>query len=217
MKQIRFTHNEENHSMRIETDDSGQEYFVGYAAAYNSRSSLILERGRLFYEVLMSGCFDRVLQSPNLDVMLTVNHQLIHNLGRTISKNLTLQSDNIGLRFRAKIPNTTLGKDTKEMIERGDYTDCSFSFSVDESGEKWEREDSGDILHTVSEVSGLYDVTICTLHGAYENTKIDVERASRMINQIEEEEKKKMEKEREEFESQQQKKKRIVIMNKLKP
>lgn len=185
MKQTRITIKEDGPSVRAELSDEGKMYFVGYAAVYNSRSSVILERGRMFIEILSPGCFDRVLQNPNIDVILTINHQSIHNLGRTISGNLSLTLDNIGLKFRAAVPNTTLGKDTWEMISRGDYTDCSFSFSVDESGEKWERDTDGGLLHTVKEVSGLYDVTICTLRGAYEQTIVDVERASRMFNEIE--------------------------------
>ena len=190
MKQSRITISGEHNSIRAEVDEGGKKYFVGYAAVYNSRSRLILERGREFVEILEPGCFDRVLENNKLDVILNVNHQKLHNLGRTISGNLTLTSDNIGLKFRALVPNTTLGNDTYEMIQRGDYTDCSFSFDLEEAGEKWERENNG-LLHRVGEVSALYDVCICTLHGAYAETIVDVERANRMLGEIEAEQVKK--------------------------
>lgn len=171
-------------SIRAEKSDDGKMFFVGYAAVYNQRSKLILERGRIFYEILLPGCFDRVLQDPNLDVVLSVNHLDLYSLGRTVSGNLKLESDSVGLKIRASVPNTTLGRDTFEMVERGDYTDMSFQFSVDASGEDWIRDGDGNLLHIVREVSALYDCTICTLRGAYGETVIDVERASRMFTEL---------------------------------
>lgn len=174
---------ENKSSIRTETID-GINYFVGYAAVYNSRSRLILENGKVFFEILLPGSFDRVLADPALDVVLCIDHEHKTNLGRTISGNVKLESDEIGLKFRALVPNTSLGRDTLEMISRGDYTDCSFLFSVNSDGETWERDGDGNMIHIISQVAALYDVTICTLRGAYEQTIIDVETASRMYKEL---------------------------------
>jgi hypothetical protein len=52
---------------------------------------------------------------------------------------VTLVEDERGLKVRAQLPNTTLGRDTAELIRRGDVDSMSFGFSVirdtwDESG-----------------------------------------------------------------------------------
>lgn len=188
MKQSRITHDPNAPLVRAEKSDDGKRYFVGYAAVYNSRSRIIYEHGRIFYEVLIPGCFDRVLKDERLDVVLTINHQLIHNMARTISGTLSLESDERGLKFRALVPDTQDGNDTWEMISRGDYTDCSFSFAVDDSGEKWIREDK-QLLHEVHDISMLEDIAICTLRGAYGATMVDTERALRAQIEFEEEDK----------------------------
>jgi HK97 family phage prohead protease len=193
MKQTRITTKESGQSIRAELDTEGKRFFVGYAAVYNSRSRLIFEQKRIFNEIMEPGCFNRVLADPKIDVILTLNHEKIYNLGRTSSGNLTLESDNIGLKFRASVPDTNLGNDTWEMIKRGDYTDCSFSFSVNPSGEVWEREGMGELIHRVKDVSDLYDVAICTLRGAYEETIVDVELAMRMDKELDKEKLKELE------------------------
>ncbi len=184
MKERRYTIlNDSKPSVRIEKEGE-KSYFSGYAAVFNQRSKLIFEGGRMFNEILKPGCFDKVLEREDLDVILTLDHEHFYNLGRSISGNLVLSTDEIGLKFRAPVPNTTLGRDTEEMISRGDYTDCSFSFQVEESGETWERDGDGNLLHIVNEVSALYDATICTLRGAYGETIINVERAERMFKEL---------------------------------
>jgi HK97 family phage prohead protease len=179
MKQTRISHDEKEPLIRAEIGEENKKYFTGYAAVYNSRSRIIYESGRVFHEVLIPGCFDRVIVDEKLDVVLTINHQKLITLARTISGTLSLTSDSRGLKFKASVPDTQAGNDTWEMIKRGDYTDCSFAFSIEDTGEKWERDGEGELLHVVNEVSALYDVAICTVHGAYGATMVDIEKASR--------------------------------------
>jgi len=179
MKQTRISHDEKTPLIRAEKSEDGKRFFTGYAAVYNSRSRIIYEMGRMFHEVLMPGCFDRVVQNERLDVVLTINHQKLIILARTVSGTLQLETDERGLKFKASVPDTQAGNDTWEMISRGDYTDCSFAFDIEDTGEKWEREEDGGLLHVVNEVSALFDVAICTVRGAYGATMVDVERATR--------------------------------------
>ena len=182
-KQTRNTIITGSPAVRAESID-GKMYFKGYAAVYNTRSRMIFERGKMFYEILLPGCFDRVLADPSIDVVLSLDHNHFYNLGRTVSGNLLLRSDETGLYFEASVPDTNLGRDTFEMVLRGDFTDMSFMFSVNASGETWERDGDGNLIHYVKEVSGLYDVTICTLRGAYAETIVDVEVAARMFSEL---------------------------------
>jgi len=183
MRERRFTiYDGKTPSIRAEKQGDKM-FFVGYAAIFNVRSKLIFANGDFFVEIIKPGAFkNALLQNP--DVVLTLDHDHFFNLGRTSSGNLELSEDATGLLFRALVPNTTLGRDTFEMVSRGDYTDCSFAFSVNPAGEEWIREDNGGLLHIVNEVSALYDVTICTLHGAYGETIINVEMAQRMFKEL---------------------------------
>lgn len=174
---------DENAAIRTLVEE-GIKYFEGYAAVFNKQSRIIFERGKTFIEVINRGAFDNVLKDQNIDVVLTLDHVHFYNLGRTISGNLTLTADEIGLKFRAKVPNTQAGNDTYEMVSRGDFTDCSFSFTVDSDGETWTRNEEGKLLHIVNRVSGLYDVTICTLYGAYGDTEINTELVNRKYKEL---------------------------------
>jgi HK97 family phage prohead protease len=179
MKQVRISHDLKESLIRAEKSEDGNRYFVGYAAVYNMLSRIISENRRTFHERLEPGCFDKVLNKAGADIVLTINHEKIYILARTTSGTLILETDQRGLKFKALVPDTQAGNDAWEMINRGDYTDCSFSFNVDESGELWERDQEVGLIHVVKEVSELYDVAICTLRGAYEGTVIDVERVFR--------------------------------------
>lgn len=164
-------------------EEDGKRYLQGYAAVFNSRSRLIAERGRVFYEYIEREAFDDVLERGDLDVLLTFNHKFDQIMGRTKSGTLELRTDETGLFFKAEVPNTSLGNDTWEMVQRGDYPDCSFVFTIEK--DRWERDAEGNPIHFVERVNGLYDVAIC-VNGAYEQTSVSAEYA-RAIEELEEE------------------------------
>lgn len=171
-------------AVRAEKDDKGNRYFVGYAAVFNQRSKLIWDWDRMFYEIVLPTAFDTVLARENLDVPLVMNHIKYESFGRTISGNLELGTDEVGLWLRCLVPNTTLGNDAYEMVERGDYTDMSFRFSIEDSGSRWYKNNDGELIHEIREILDLLDVTICSLHGAYGETVIDTEVANRMYDEL---------------------------------
>lgn len=184
MKELRYNIEQ---SVRVSESD-GKRYLSGYAAVFNSKSRLIYERGKFFYECISPRAFDNVLQSGDLDVVMTFNHKQDSVIGRTTSGTLTLAVDEVGLRFTVEVPNTTLGNDTYEMVQRGDYNQCSFTFSIPEGGDKWSRDDSGDAIRTVNEISRLYDVCICSVNGAYAETNVEAEYAARCIAELDKDE-----------------------------
>lgn len=171
-------------AIRAEKDKEGKRYFVGYPVVFNVRSKLIWDWDRIFFEIILPEAFDRILERDNLDVPLVTNHNRNNVLARTISGNLEIVKDDIGLAIRSLVPNTTLGNDTYEMIERGDYTDMSFMFRVEEGGSKWYKDADGNLIHEVREILDLLDLTICSYHGAYEETVIDTEMANRMYDEL---------------------------------
>ena len=175
---------EKQYHSRIQTDEEGKEYIVGYGSVFNYKSKIITEyvaserEYRTFYEVIETGAFDRVLSS-NPDIVISKDHDFKNILGRTTSGTLKLDVDEKGLRYTVLIPDTSLGRDTKEMIMRGDYFESSFIFTVNAANERWEKDnETGIWVRYIKEVEGLYDVCICSYRGAYSGTDIEVAQRS---------------------------------------
>ena len=99
--------------------------FEGYAAVFNSRS----ENLGGFTEFVAPGAFTRSLKTRN-DVKLLWNHDSGQVLGSTRARTLTLSEDSRGLKVTAQLPNTQLGRDTAELLKRGDVDAMSFGFNV---------------------------------------------------------------------------------------
>ena len=154
--------------------ESGQRYFEGYAAVFDQDSKLMTEGGRIFYETIERGAFDKVLQTDP-DVVLTINHDKSKLLARTKSGTLTLFVDDVGLRYKATVPNTTDGNDAYEMVSRGDLYESSFKFGLRPSKDAtWNMDANKKVWkRSVSNIPLIKDVAIVT-EGAYANTDVTV-------------------------------------------
>lgn len=99
---------------------------TGIAAVYGQPSRLIREQGRTFTERIAPGAFGAIA-----DVKLYYNHDASMPLARTQSGTLKLDSRSDGLHYTATLPDTTLGNDVRELLQRGDLTGAmSFGFFV---------------------------------------------------------------------------------------
>ena len=130
---------------------------AGYAAVYGQDSREIVEGGRKFTERIAPGAFNETLSS-GADVKLYYNHDASMPLARTRSKTLTLRSDRNGLAFSAELPDTTLGRDIKTLLERGDLSgEMSFGFFVNE--DSWNKDRTQRLVKKASlvEVSIVQD------------------------------------------------------------
>ena len=137
---------------RIEADKEART-ITGYAAIYNSDSE---DLGG-FIERMAPGSFDGRLQD---DVRVLFNHDNNLVLGRTISGTATLEVDEKGLRYTCQLPDTSYAKDLIELMERGDVTQSSFAFTIED--ESWEERADGMLIRTVKKVGQLYDVSPVT-------------------------------------------------------
>ena len=130
-----------------ETADGMQ--FEGYASVFNSRS----ENLGGFTEFVAPGAFTRSLKSRN-DVKLLWNHDAGQVLGSTRAKTMSLVEDERGLKVTATLPNTSLGRDTAELIRTGIIDSMSFGFNVIK--DSWNTEGNERTLHSVR----LFEVSI---------------------------------------------------------
>lgn len=138
------------------TDPAEGRRVSGYAALFNSDSR---DLGWGFVERIMPGAFDDALADDERCVLALLNHYEGRGVlakHRAGGGTLTLEVDERGLKYSFDAPNTALGDELLEGIRRGDISESSFAFTVEE--EIWEQK--GDrYLRTIHKVGRLFDVS----------------------------------------------------------
>jgi HK97 family phage prohead protease len=132
----------------------------GYAAVFNSNSEALP-----FIERIAPGAFKRSLRSKN-NIYLLWNHSSSDVLASTRAGSLRLSEDEYGLRVEADLPMTSLGKDAKVLIQRGDVTGFSFGFTVPPGGDSWNADGTERTLKSVR----LLEVSTGVAFPAYPST-----------------------------------------------
>jgi HK97 family phage prohead protease len=133
--------------------------FTGYAAVFNAPSQPLP-----FIERIAPGAFKRSLKARN-DIKLLWNHDTGAVLGSTRAGTLKLEEDSYGLRVTATLPDTSLGKDVRTLVQRGDVSAMSFGFSVPANGDSWNTDGTERTLRSVR----IHEVSIVAFP-AYEQT-----------------------------------------------
>ncbi|MBO1121631.1 HK97 family phage prohead protease [Enterococcus casseliflavus] len=149
----------------------GKKFLTGYAIKFGQRSKKLGN----YYEIIDSRALDGVSLT---DVKALVDHDYSKVLGRTLSNTLSLEIDNVGLKFEIELADTTYANDLYKSIERGDINECSFGFRIDETDRNSttvERVDSDTYLRTVKKIKELREISIVSLP-AYENTNAEIKR-----------------------------------------
>jgi hypothetical protein len=131
-----------------ETDEGMQ--FSGYAAVFNSDSEPLP-----FIERIAPGAFKGSLRNRN-DIKLLWNHDTASVLGSTRAGTLRVTEDARGLFVEADLPNTSTGRDARELIGRGDVDSMSFGFTVARNGDEWSADGS---VRTLTKIN-LHEVSI---------------------------------------------------------
>ena len=131
-----------------ETDEGMQ--FSGYAAVFESDSEPLP-----FIERIASGAFKGSLRNRN-DIKLLWNHDTASVLGSTRAGTLRVTEDARGLYVDADLPNTSTGRDARELIGRGDVDSMSFGFTVARNGDEWSADGS---VRTLTKIN-LHEVSI---------------------------------------------------------
>lgn len=128
--------------LEIRADGDGMT-FEGYAAVFNSPSEPLP-----FIERIAPGAFKRTLRERS-DIKLLWNHDTGQPLASTRSGTLQLWEDDKGLRVRAQLPHTQLGRDTAELVRTGVVDSMSFGFTVPAGGAEWNADGSERTLKSV--------------------------------------------------------------------
>lgn len=150
--------------MEIRALDDGNDGYVveGYASTFNDPYLLYSEPGYSVTEQIDARAFDKTDMS---DVIMQYDHE-----GRVFARmsngTLSIAPDEHGLKIRALLGGTELGRQLYQEIRGGYTTKMSFAFKVDSDvREVEEDEDTHDvkILRTITGISKLYDVSAVSL------------------------------------------------------
>jgi HK97 family phage prohead protease len=146
-------------------DGTNSNVIEGYAAVFNKYSD---DLGG-FKEIIEPGAFTDVL---NDDCFCLFNHEEGSILGRN-GVNVSLSQDNVGLKYRVELPNTTIANDVRELIASGIVTQSSFAFTTDLV--EWSTASSSAELdiRRIKHASRLFDVSPVT-YPAYPDATVAV-------------------------------------------
>jgi HK97 family phage prohead protease len=157
----------DNASIYIEERDGEAPKIRGIAPPWESLS---VNLGG-FREQFLATAFDKVLAKRKLDVPLLFNHDDSKVLARTTNGTLRIEKTDKGLAFEADPVATTTASEVVTLIRSKTIFGSSFAFTVDPKGETWQEDDRGNVTRTISEASGLYDLSPVT-RAAYPNSSV---------------------------------------------
>lgn len=165
----------------VRSNDDNDMFIEGYALKFDTWS----ENLGGFKETISK----RALQNTDLsDVRCLVDHLPSQIIGRTTAGTLDLTVDDVGLKYRCKLPNTTFARDLYENMRVGNINQCSFGFMLDEKGDDMRfDENEGIYKRTLKAIRELTDVSVVT-YPAYKDT--DVKPALRSIENFKHEKRK---------------------------
>ena len=142
--------------------DTDEMVVEGYATTFNQAYKLYSEPGYTVMEQVDARAFEGADMS---DVIMQYDHE-----GRVFARlknnTLTLDTDEHGLRIRANLGGTDIGRQLYQEI-KGGYTDkMSFAFRVAEDvREITENNETGEltVLRTITKIEKVYDVSAVSL------------------------------------------------------
>ena len=146
--------------MEIRKAEDGGMTVEGYATTFNQPYVLWQDREAVVREQVDPKAFDGCDMS---DVIMQYDHE-----GRVFARisngTLQLTPDEHGLRIRADLGGTTLGRQLYEEIDGGYTNKMSFGFTVTgDRKETTERDGKVEILRTITNIGKLFDVSAVSL------------------------------------------------------
>ena len=169
----------------VREDGSTERYISGYAVVFEQYSRSFYDE---WVEIISRDAFANTDMS---DVVMVVDHS--HSAGDVLARSrngvgtLDISIDEVGVKFRFAVPDTTVGRDIALLIERGDISECSFAFWV--KADEWRYGvgfgDKTMDERRILEVAKLADLSI-VMRGAYPTTSVGIDERA-MVNDMREE------------------------------
>lgn len=160
----------------------------GRSIVFNSLSQ---DFGGWKEEISPDAISDEIINAS--DILFLLNHSDSRGiLGRKRkgSGSLSTEIREDGVYFSFEAPQTSLGDELLEYLRRGDITQCSFAFTVDD--DNWEEQEDGTYIRTIKKFHRIYDMS-AVYTPAYTDTEVKCARFAEIKAQEAEEAKRKME------------------------
>ena len=143
----------EYRSFRIEAREQGSRTVSGYGSVFNSQSE---DLG--FIETIDPNAITEETIKRS-DVFATLNHDMDKIMARCKygSGSLELKCDDKGLYYRFDAPNTDLGDELLEYLNRGEIDSSSFAFTV--KRDEWKNGDDGKHYRRILEIDQIFDIS----------------------------------------------------------
>ena len=143
----------EYRSFRIEAREQGSRTVSGYGSVFNSQSE---DLG--FIETIDPKAITEETIKRS-DVFATLNHDNDKILARCKygSGSLELKCDDKGLYYRFDAPNTDLGDELLEYLNRGEIDSSSFAFTV--KRDEWKNGADGKHYRRILEIDQIFDIS----------------------------------------------------------
>lgn len=151
---------------RAENDNQEDMIISGRMVVFESPTKLFSYNGRDIFEIIDRHAFDGTSFE---ECYLNQNHDnnLIVASVKNKSMELEIREDGLYIK-RAKIIDTTVGKDLYKNIRSGLFNECSFAFTVRDENYVF---DENTNTYTVKKIDRLLDVSVVA-HPAYSGTYI---------------------------------------------
>lgn len=159
----------------------------GRSIVFNSLSQ---DFGGWKEEISPDAISDEIINAS--DILFLLNHSDSRGiLGRKRkgSGSLSTEIREDGVYFSFDAPQTSLGDELLEYLRRGDITQCSFAFTVDD--DNWEEQEDGTYIRTIKKFHRIYDMS-AVYTPAYTDTEVKCARFAEIKAQEAEEAKRKM-------------------------
>ena len=147
--------------METRTAEDGAKVVEGYATTFNSPYELWRDKEMTVNEQVDRHAFDETDMS---DVIMQYDHEG-SVFARVKNGTLQLESDGHGLKIRANLGGTEIGRQLYEEIEGGYTNKMSFGFTVagDRKQRSMDEEGNTVLLRTITKIGKLYDVSAVSL------------------------------------------------------
>jgi HK97 family phage prohead protease len=157
--------------------------FVGMAAVYNAPSQVLFDkRIGAFKEVIKPGAFTRSLNSST-EIKADVNHEPTQVIGRRSKGTLILTDNKQGLKAEITPPDTSYARDAIEAVKSGNYDGMSFEFAVNKGGDRFYRNDQGELIRELLDVE-LKRVSVVA-EPAYTQTQVELRNIDEAMKLVE--------------------------------
>lgn len=149
----------DTHKLETRAEDESK-VVEGYATVFNTPYTLYTDGDYTVLEQIDRRAFDECDMS---DVIMQYDHAG-RVFARTSNATLVVTPDEYGLRIRAELGGTDIGRALYEEIQGGYTTKMSFGFVVG-ADERLSKEENGKtvITRTITKITKLYDVSAVSL------------------------------------------------------